>query len=154
MLKNFSKQIFMITGLIISIHSPMFAAESDSKNVTIFIVNEATRAIKQMTSFQSLEITADDRDQGYSDLNGNDLVIQSNDTYKIQGRITGNTLSASMKIGDGAITPISSSYTDLFDEGQANPSATHPVLLRFGVGWETPAGAENVTLHLKGLSRT
>ena len=154
MLKHISKFILLNIGLLTIATSLSFASETDSESVTIFITNEATRAIKQMTSFQSLDISAANRDQGYAEIRGNNLIIQSNDTYKIQGRITGNTLDASMKIDSGDLKELSSSYTDLYDEGAANPSAEHPISLRFGVNWQTSTVAENVTLHLKVLSRT
>ena len=154
MLKHISKFILLNIGLLTIATSLSFAAETESESVTIFITNEATRAIKQMTSFQTLNITAADRDQGYSELRGNNLIIQSNDTYKIQGKITGNTLDALMQIDSGDLKELSSSYTDLYDEGAANNAAEHPISLRFGVNWQTSTLTENVTLHLKVLSRT
>lgn len=131
----------------------LWAAASHEQSVTVSVVNPTDRVITQMPSFSQIVIDSDDKDAGYVESDGGSITLSSNDTYRIQGKITGNTLDAKLQVDNGNLTALSSSYTDLYTNGQAALDASHDVTLRFDVDWSSAAIAgENVTLSLKVLT--
>ena len=131
----------------------LWGAEFQEESVSITVINAPERQIKSMPSFSQIVISSSDKDQGYVEANGGELKISSNDTYRIQGKISGNTLDAKLQIADSKLTDLTTDYADMFTDGSASLQAAHDIKLRFDVDWLSQTlAAENVTLSLKVLS--
>ena len=142
-----------LTAAILLSQNMLWGAAFQEESVSITVINAPEREIKSMPTFSPIVISSSDKDQGYVEANGGNLTISSNDTYRIQGKISESTLKAKLQIADSDLTELTSNYSDMFTEGEASLAAAHDIKLRFDVDWlsQTLAG-ENVTLSLKVLS--